>query len=129
MVLCTRCEGYGKVIGIDEELVIPDKALSVYGEAVACWKGESMSYYKDQFIQQSAHFNFPIHKPYSELTDEQRDLLWNGNKQIDGINAFFAYLEEKKYKIQNRVMIARYSGKNNLPWTVKVPGFAKMQVM
>ncbi|HEX2935365.1 MAG TPA: excinuclease ABC subunit UvrA [Bacteroidales bacterium] len=112
---CTRCEGYGKIIGIDEELVIPDKALSVYGEAVACWKGESMSYYKDQFIQQSAHFNFPIHKPYSELTDEQRDLLWNGNKQVDGINAFFAYLEEKKYKIQNRVMIARYSGKTTCP--------------
>lgn len=112
---CTRCEGYGKVIGIDEELVIPDKALSVYGEAVACWKGESMSYYKDQFIQQSALFNFPIHKPYSELTDEQRDLLWNGNKQVDGINAFFAYLEEKRYKIQNRVMIARYSGKTTCP--------------
>lgn len=112
---CSRCEGYGKVIGIDEELVVPDKALSVYGEAIACWKGESMSYYKDQFIQQSARFNFPIHKPYSELTDEQRDLLWNGNKQVDGINAFFAYLEEKKYKIQNRVMIARYSGKTTCP--------------
>lgn len=112
---CSRCEGYGKVIGIDEELVVPDKALSIYGEAVACWKGESMSYYKDQFIQQSARFDFPIHKPYSELTDEQRDLLWNGNKQVDGINAFFAYLEEKKYKIQNRVMIARYSGKTTCP--------------
>ena len=112
---CSRCEGYGKIIGIDEDLVIPDKNLSVYEEAVACWKGESMSYYKDLFIRQSAKLNFPIHKPYFELTDEQRDLLWSGNKQVEGINNFFAYLEEKKYKIQNRVMIARYSGKTTCP--------------
>ena len=112
---CQKCEGYGRVIGIDEDLVIPDKNLSVYEEAVACWKGESMSYYKDLFIRQSAAFDFPIHRPYFELTDEQRELLWNGNKKVDGINDFFAHLEEKKYKIQNRVMIARYSGKTTCP--------------
>jgi excinuclease ABC subunit A len=112
---CKRCEGYGRVIGIDEDLVIPDQALSVFGEGVACWKGESMVYYRDQFIKQSAKYNFPIHKPYSELTEEQRDLLWKGSKNLEGINSFFEYLEEKKYKIQNRVMIARYSGKTTCP--------------
>jgi excinuclease ABC subunit A len=112
---CTRCEGYGKIIGIDEDLVIPDKSLSVFGEAVASWKGESMCYYKDLFIRQSIKHDFPIHKPYCDLTDDQRSLLWNGGKQLDGINTFFATLEEKKYKIQNRVMIARYSGKTTCP--------------
>jgi excinuclease ABC subunit A len=112
---CPRCEGYGKIIGIDEDLVIPDKSLSLYGNAVACWKGDFMSNYKDQFIKQSAKYKFPIHKPYAELTDEQRDLLWIGMPGVDGINAFFTDLEEKKYKIQNRVMIARYSGKTNCP--------------
>ncbi|MDP4210974.1 MAG: excinuclease ABC subunit UvrA [Bacteroidota bacterium] len=112
---CQRCEGYGKIIGIDEDLVVPDKSLSVYQEAVACWKGESMSSYKDYFISQSARFDFPIHRPYCDLTDEQRDLLWNGKKGVEGINDFFAYLEEKRYKIQNRVMIARYSGKTTCP--------------
>ena len=112
---CKRCEGYGKVIGIDEDLVVPDKTQSVYSEAVVCWKGESMSYYKDLFIKQASRYDFPIHKPYFELTDEQRELLWNGNKQVDGIYDFFAHLEEKKYKIQNRVMIARYSGKTVCP--------------
>lgn len=112
---CQRCEGYGKIIGIDEDLVIPDKNLSIFADAVACWKGESMSYYKDQFIKQSAQFDFPIHRPYFELTEEQRELLWSGNKKVDSINDFFAHLEEKKYKIQNRVMIARYSGKTTCP--------------
>jgi excinuclease ABC subunit A len=112
---CQKCEGYGKIIGIDEDLVIPDKNISVYEETVACWKGESMSYYKDLFIKQSAKHNFPIHRPYFELTDEQRNLLWNGNNQVDGIYDFFAHLEEKRYKIQNRVMIARYSGKTTCP--------------
>jgi excinuclease ABC subunit A len=112
---CVRCEGYGRVIGIDEDLVIPDKSLSVYESAVAAWKGESMSNYKDLFISQSIQYDFPVHRAYCDLTDEQRDLLWNGNKRIDGINAFFAYLEEKRYKIQNRVMIARYSGKTTCP--------------
>ena len=112
---CQRCEGYGKIIGIDEDLVIPDKTLSVYEGTVACWKGESMSYYRDLFITQSAKYEFPVHKPYFELTDEQRELLWSGAKQVDGINDFFAPLEEKRYKIQNRVMIARYSGKTTCP--------------
>ena len=112
---CQRCEGYGKVIGIDEELVIPDKNLSIFEGTVACWKGESMSFFKDQFIKQAINFDFPLHRAYFELTDEQRNLLWNGNSKVEGINSFFAHLEEKKYKIQNRVMIARYSGKTTCP--------------
>lgn len=112
---CKRCEGYGRVIGIDEDLVVPDKSLSVYDDAVASWKGESMKTYKEYFIRQSARYNFPVHRAYYDLSDEERDLLWNGKKGVDGINDFFGYLEEKKYKIQNRVMIARYSGKTTCP--------------
>lgn len=112
---CKRCEGYGKIIGIDEDLVVPDKNLSVFDEAIACWKGESMSNYKNMFIRQAIQFDFPLHRAYYELSEEEHDLLWNGNKKVEGINDFFAYLEEKKYKIQNRVMIARYSGKTICP--------------
>lgn len=112
---CNRCEGYGRVIGIDEDLVIPDKSLSIFEDSVACWKGESMKAYRDLFIRQVAKNDFPVHRAYFDLTDEEKDLLWNGKKGVDGINAFFQYLEEKKYKIQNRVMIARYSGKTTCP--------------
>jgi excinuclease ABC subunit A len=112
---CQRCEGYGKIIGIDEDLVIPDKSLSIFEGTVACWKGESMSYFKDLFINQAIKFDFPLHRAYFELSDEERELLWDGNSKVDGINKFFAQLEEKKYKIQNRVMIARYSGKTVCP--------------
>lgn len=112
---CPRCEGYGKIIGIDPDLVIPDKSLSVYDDAVVCWRGETFSEYKDKLIYNAAKFNFPIHKPYAELTKEQQLLLWNGNRYFEGIHSFFHYLEEKNYKIQYRVMLARYRGKTTCP--------------
>ncbi len=112
---CPRCEGYGKVIGIDENLVVPDKSLSVYDDAVACWKGESMSEYKRLFIQHADRYNFPIHKPYHQLSEEHKLLLWNGNHGFVGLSDFFNYLEEKKYKIQYRVMLSRYMGKTICP--------------
>ncbi|WP_324718909.1 excinuclease ABC subunit UvrA [Salinimicrobium sp. HB62] len=108
---CPKCEGYGDVIGIDEDLVIPNTGLSVYENAIFPWRGESMSWYRDQLVNNSHKFNFPIHKPYFELTQEQKDLIWNGNKYFEGLNQFFAFLESKAYKIQNRVMLSRYRGK------------------
>ena len=108
---CPKCEGYGDVIGIDEDLVIPNTGLSVYENAIFPWRGDSMSWYRDQLVNNSHKFNFPIHKPYFELTQEQKDLIWNGNKYFEGLNQFFAFLESKAYKIQNRVMLSRYRGK------------------
>ncbi|MBP8789807.1 MAG: excinuclease ABC subunit UvrA [Breznakibacter sp.] len=112
---CPRCEGFGSVIGIDEDLVIPNKNISIYEDAIACWKGEKMGEWKDQLIKNAAKFNFPIHKPFFELTQEQRELLWSGNKYFEGINDFFKYVEEKQYKIQYRVMLSRYRGKTVCP--------------
>ncbi|MDR2814542.1 MAG: excinuclease ABC subunit UvrA [Prevotellaceae bacterium] len=112
---CRRCEGYGKIIGIDEDLVIPDKSQSVYGDAVACWKGEQMSWFKAQLVRQAEKLGFPIHKPYHELTPEQKAVLWHGKGAYGGLDAFFAYLEESRYKIQHRVMLARYTGKTKCP--------------
>ncbi|MEM9679649.1 MAG: excinuclease ABC subunit UvrA [Bacteroidota bacterium] len=108
---CPKCEGYGDVIGIDEDLVIPNTALSIYENAIFPWRGESMSWYRDQLVNNSHKFDFPIHKPYFQLTDEQKQLVWNGNDYFDGLNDFFAELEAKAYKIQNRVMLSRYRGK------------------
>lgn len=108
---CPKCEGYGDVIGIDEELVVPNTGLSVYENAIFPWRGESMSWYRDQLVNNSHKFNFPIHKPYFELSQEQKDLIWNGNQYFEGLNQFFAFLESKAYKIQNRVMLSRYRGK------------------
>lgn len=108
---CPVCEGFGRVIGIDEDLVVPNKTLSIYEDAVVCWKGEVMSEWKNQLIRTATKFNFPIHKPYYELTDAQRQLLWTGNKYFEGLNAFFKHLEAGQYKIQYRVMLARYRGK------------------
>jgi len=108
---CPVCEGFGRVIGIDEDLVVPNKTLSIYEDAVVCWKGEVMSESKNQLIRTATKFNFPIHKPYYELTDAQRQLLWTGNKYFEGLNAFFKHLEAGQYKIQYRVMLARYRGK------------------
>lgn len=108
---CPKCEGYGDVIGIDEDLVIPNTALSVYEGAIFPWKGESMSWYKDQLVNNAYKFDFPIHKPYYELSDKQKELLWKGNKYFEGIDDFFKELEAKAYKIQNRVMLSRYRGK------------------
>ncbi|WP_452220747.1 excinuclease ABC subunit UvrA [Lacinutrix salivirga] len=108
---CPKCEGYGDVIGIDDDLVIPNTALSVYENAIFPWRGESMSWYRDQLVNNSHKFDFPIHKPYFELSDAHKQLIWNGNTYFEGLNAFFAELESKAYKIQNRVMLSRYRGK------------------
>ncbi|MEI6122652.1 MAG: excinuclease ABC subunit UvrA [Bacteroidota bacterium] len=112
---CKTCEGFGSVIGIDEDLVIPNKNLSVYEEAIACWKGEKMSEWKEQLVNTAYKFDFPIHKPYFELTMQQKELLWTGNSYFEGINAFFKHVEEQTYKIQYRVMLARYRGKTVCP--------------
>lgn len=112
---CPKCEGYGKVVGIDEDLVVPDKSLSIYDDAIACWRGEKMSKWKDKLVLNAPHFSFPIHKPFYELTNEQRSLLWTGNKMFGGLNNFFQHLEEKSYKVQYRVLISRYRGKTTCP--------------
>ena len=112
---CKTCEGYGKVIGIDEDLVIPNKSLSIYQDVIACWKGDKMKEWKDELVYAAEKFNFPIHKPFYELSEEQRQLLWTGNKHFQGLNQFFQMLEENAYKIQYRVMLSRYRGKTNCP--------------
>jgi excinuclease ABC subunit A len=112
---CPQCEGYGNIIGIDEDLVIPNTALSVYENCIAPWKGESMSWYRDQLVNNSHKFDFPIHKPFFQLSDAQKQLVWNGNQYFEGLNNFFKELEEKNYKIQNRVMLSRYRGKTKCP--------------
>lgn len=112
---CPVCEGYGKIIGIDESLVIPDENLSVYDNAIACWRGEVMKQWKDRLIYSADKFDFPIHKPWYKLTPEQKALVWNGNRYFFGLNRFFEHLEEKKYKIQYRVMLSRYRGKRSCP--------------
>ena len=112
---CPKCEGYGKVLGIDENLVIPNKSLSVYEDAIMCWRGEKMSEWKKEILRNAHKINFPVHTPYYELSDSEKEILWNGCPFFSGINDFFAYLESKKYKIQNRVMIARYTGKTICP--------------
>ncbi|NNK27294.1 MAG: excinuclease ABC subunit UvrA, partial [Flavobacteriaceae bacterium] len=108
---CPKCEGYGDIIGIDADLVVPNTALSVYENAIFAWRGESMSWYRDQLVNNSHKFDFPIHKPYFELSDEHKQLIWDGNDYFEGLHAFFAELESKAYKIQNRVMLSRYRGK------------------
>ncbi|HCC71127.1 MAG TPA: excinuclease ABC subunit A, partial [Bacteroidales bacterium] len=112
---CPVCEGYGKIIGIDEDLVIPDHNLSIYDDAIACWKGEKMKKWKERLIRNSSMFNFPIHKPWYQLTDKQKGLVWKGNRYFYGLNRFFSYLEKKKYKIQYRVMLSKYRGKTMCP--------------
>ena len=112
---CPKCEGYGKVVGVDENLVIPDKTLSVYDDAVMCWRGVKMSEYKREFIRFASKRNFPIHRPYNQLTDDEKEFLWYGDDEYDGVNGFFQYLESKSYVIQNRVMLARYRGKAICP--------------
>jgi excinuclease ABC subunit A len=108
---CPACEGYGNVIGIDEELVIPNTALSVYENGIFPWRGDSMGWYRDQLVNNAYKFDFPIHKPIFQLTEEEKQLIWDGNKFFTGLNDFFKELEEKNYKIQNRVMLSRYRGK------------------
>lgn len=108
---CDACEGYGDIMGIDPDLVIPNTGLSIYENTIAPWRGESMSKYKDKLIENAAASNIPIHKPWFELSETQKELVWNGNKTFKGIHSFFQTLEEKSYKIQNRVMLSRYRGK------------------
>lgn len=112
---CPTCEGFGKVMGIDEDLVIPNKSLSIYEDAVMCWRGEKLSEWKREFIRQAPKYNFPIHRPYNQLSKKERDLLWHGNSNFWGIDAFFKMLQENLYKIQNRVMLARYRGRTTCP--------------
>lgn len=108
---CKTCEGFGKVLGIDEDLVIPDKSLSVYEGAVAPWRSESMKTWADSLLKSSMHFDFPIHRPYLELSEEQKRILWEGNSYFEGINGFFSHLQSKSHKIQYRVLISRYRGR------------------
>jgi excinuclease ABC subunit A len=112
---CADCEGFGSIIGIDPELVIPNRSLSVYENAVACWKGETISEWKNDFIHASAKYNFPIHRAISELSEKELDLLWQGNAKVRGLNDFFRYLQENSYKIQYRVMLSKYRGKTICP--------------
>ena len=112
---CPVCEGFGKVMGIDPDLVIPDKSLSVYDDAIVCWRGAVMSEWKKQLIVNASKFDFPIHRPYCELSAAQQRLLWTGNQYFQGLNAFFEFLQTQQYKIQYRVMLARYRGKTVCP--------------
>ena len=112
---CPRCEGYGKVIGIDEDLVIPDKGKTIYEDAVACWRGETMRKWKDQLVENAPKFGFPVHTPVHALTPEQKRLLWRGNEYFHGLDEFFEYIDSERRKIQFRVMKARYTGKTVCP--------------
>jgi len=112
---CQTCEGFGKVLGLDTDLVIPDKSLSLFEGAVAPWRSETMSQWLTPWLRTGAKFDFPIHRPYSELTQKELDLLWNGNEHIEGILQFFKYLESKSYKIQYRVLLSRYRGRTVCP--------------
>lgn len=108
---CPSCEGYGDMIGLDEDLIVPNTALSVYENAIFPWKGESMGWYRDQLVNSAYKFDFPIHKPWFELSNDQKSLVWKGNKHFTGLTDFFEELQDKSYKIQNRVMLSRYRGK------------------
>lgn len=112
---CQKCQGFGEIMGYDEDLVIPDKTLSVYEGAVACWKGKQMSKYKEKFILKAEQYDFPIHKAYVELSDDEKNLLWNGKSSLMGIYPFFKKMEEGFQKIQNRILVARYRGYSKCP--------------
>lgn len=112
---CPRCDGYGKVTGIDEDLVVPDKTKTIYDDAIACWRGETMKQWKEQLVMNASKFNFPIHKPYYELSRTEKQILWRGNTYFEGLDGFFKFLEAERYKIQYRVMLSRYTGKTICP--------------
>ena len=112
---CRRCEGFGSIIGIDEDLVIPDKSLSVYESAIVCWRGEKMKEWNEELIKKAYKFDFPIHRPIYQLTQEEKQLLWSGNSYFRGLNDFFKWLETQIYKIQYRVMLSRFRGKTGCP--------------
>ena len=115
MGACRSCEGYGSVIGIDPDLVIPDRSKSVYEEAIACWRGEKMSKWKHQLVQNAHKFDFPVHRPVGDLSEVEYELLWTGNIYFEGLNDFFRDLESQTYKIQYRVMLSRYRGRTRCP--------------
>ncbi len=112
---CPECEGYGKVTGVDEDLVIPDKSKSIYNGAIACWNGATMGRWREELILNSSRFGFPIHTPYHALTDAERDLLWSGNEYFHGLDDFFAYVDTQRHKVQYRVLKSRYMGKTLCP--------------
>ena len=112
---CKTCEGYGNIMGIDQDLVIPNTGLSIYEDAIACWRGDTLSKYKEDIIFNAEKWDIPIHKPYFKLSKKQKNFLWEGDKEFKGINSFFAQLEKKNYKIQNRVLLSRYRGKTKCP--------------
>lgn len=112
---CKKCEGFGSIIGIDEDLVTPDKSKSIYEDAIVCWRGETMSAWKERLVKNAYKFDFPIHKPFYDLSPNQKRLLWTGNEYFEGLDAFFRMLEENSYKIQYRVMLSRYRGKTACP--------------
>ena len=112
---CKRCEGFGKILGIDPDLVIPDKSLSVFEGAIAPWRSETMKKWLDPLLKHGIEFDFPIHRSYADLTQEEKDILWTGNKYFKGLDKFFSYLESKTHKIQYRVMLSRYRGRTNCP--------------
>lgn len=112
---CPTCEGFGRIMGIDQNKVVPDQSKSVYEKAIACWRGEKYGQWLDHFLASAHKFDFPVHRAYQDLTKAQQKLLWQGNSYFEGINAFFEELEEKTYKIQNRVMLARYRGRTTCP--------------
>jgi len=112
---CKRCEGYGRVIGIDEDLVIPDKSKSIYEGAIAPWRGEKMREWNDVLVKNALKFDFPIHRQYNQLTEKEQKLLWTGNQYFRGLDTFFKELEEQTYKIQYRVLLSRYRGKTTCP--------------
>ncbi len=112
---CKRCEGFGSVIGIDIDLVIPDKSMSIYEGAIVCWKGDKLKDWNDKLVMNANKFDFPVHKPYYDLNPADKEVLWTGNKYFKGLNEFFKHLEEQTYKIQYRVMLSRYRGKTLCP--------------
>ena len=112
---CPRCEGWGKVTGIDEDLVVPDKSRTIFDNAIACWRGDTMRWFRDQLVMNAYKFDFPIHAPYHTLTEEQRHLLWLGNEYFEGLNSFFEMLDSQRHKIQYRVLKARFMGKAICP--------------
>ena len=114
-MLVLYVKGFSQVLGIDTDLVIPNRQLSVYEGAVAPWKGEKLGQWKEQFIRAAKHFNFPVHKPIIDLTDEQLQVLWEGNTYANGINDFFKEVEQNLYKVQYRVLLSRYRGRTSCP--------------
>ena len=126
---CPVCEGFGQVLGIDPDLVIPDKRISVYEGAVAPWKGEKLGLWSERFVKAAASYNFPVHKAIADLTEEQYELLWKGNGNVQGIDDFFKEVEQNLYKVQYRVLLSRYRGKTACARIVKAIVYGRKHCM